>query len=60
MACLRHHKMSRFLYPPAGILKVDIEALMIFGHIYCSNGLNKTLLSQGGVLGVASSVGQAI
>ena len=43
-------KASRSLHLPTRILKVFIEALMGFSLIYCSVGLNNTLLSQGCIL----------
>ena len=39
------------------ILKVYIEALTGFSHVYCPDGLNITLLSQGCVFGTVLTVG---
>ena len=47
-------KMSRFLHPPTIILKVYIEALTGFSHVYHPDGLNTTFLCQGCILGAAS------
>ena len=41
---------------PARIFRVYIEALMRFSHIYSPDGLNKTSISQGFVLEVASKM----
>lgn len=43
-------KTSRSLHLPARILKVSIEALTGLRHVYCTDGLNNTLLSQGCIL----------
>lgn len=43
-------KTSRSLHLPARILKVSIEALTGLSHVYCTDGLNNTLLSQSYVL----------
>lgn len=51
-------KMSRSLHPFSRILKVYIQALTGFSHVYAPDGLN-TLLSQGCVLGIACSMGKA-
>ena len=42
--------MSRSLHPPAGVLKVHIQALTGISHIYRPEGHDNTLLSQGYVL----------
>lgn len=47
---LSGHKMNRSLYLPVKILKVDIEALTRFSHIYHPGGLNSTLLFEGWIL----------
>ena len=51
-------KMSRSLYPPTRILKVHTEASTGFSHVYCPDGLNNTLLSQGCVLETVSTMGR--
>lgn len=43
-------KTSRSLHLPTRILKVSIEALTGLSHVYCTDGLNNTLLSQSYVL----------
>lgn len=53
------HKTSRCLHPPTIILKIYIEALTGFGHVYGPDGLNNTPLSEGSVLAVASHAGKA-
>ena len=40
------HKTSWLLHPPAWIIKVYIETLIKFNHIYYPDGLNNTLLSE--------------
>jgi len=51
-------KMSRSLTQPTRILKVYIEALTGFSHIFCPDGLsNNTLFSQSFMLGTAPTVG---
>lgn len=45
-ACLGRRKISLTLHPPARILRVYIEALAAFSHVYSPGRL--TLLSQGG------------
>ena len=52
-------KMSRSLHPFARTLRVYIEALTGFSHIYCLDGLKNTSLSQGCVPEAASSTGKA-
>lgn len=49
-------KMSRSPHFPTKILKVSIEALTGFGHVFSPDGLN-TLLSQGCILGTAPTLG---
>lgn len=39
------HKMSRFTQPLTGFLKVYIEALTKFSHLFSPSGLNATSLS---------------
>lgn len=52
-------KMSRFPHPTVRILKVDVEVLTGFSHVYRLDGLNHTLLSHRCilVLEVAASLG---
>ena len=45
------HKMSRSPHSPARILNVYLEAWMGFSYIYCPDGPNNTLPSQGHVIG---------
>lgn len=46
VACgLSGAKMSRFPHPTVRILKVDVEVLTGFSHVYRLDGLNHTLLS---------------
>ena len=47
---LSDHKMSRPPNRPARILKVYIEALTGFSHVFSSDGPDNTLLSQGCIL----------
>ena len=54
---LSSHTTIRSPHPPARILKVCIEALPEFSHIFSLDGLNNILLSQGCVLETAPSVG---
>ena len=49
-------KMSRSVPPPIWILKVYIEALTGFSHVYGPDSLNNTLLSQGCVTQTALAV----
>lgn len=56
---LGDHKTSRCLHAPTIILKVYIESLPGFSHVYSPDGLNNTSLSKGYVLGVASNTGKA-
>lgn len=51
------HKMSRSPHPPCQNLQVYTEALTRFSHIYCSDGFNNMLLSQGCILEMAPTVG---
>ena len=51
-------KMSTSPHPPARVLKVYIEALTRFSHVYSPDGLNNTLLSQGCVPREASGRGE--
>ena len=39
------YKNNRALHPPSRILKVHIEALMGFRHVYSPDGLNNIILS---------------
>lgn len=48
-------KMSRFLHLPARILKVYIDTLMRFSHVFYPDDLNNISLSQGCVLETSSS-----
>ena len=48
-------KMSKFLHLPARILKVYIDTLMGFSHIYYPDDLNNISLSQGCVLETSSA-----
>ena len=51
-------KLSKSLHPPTRILKVYIEALTGFSHIFSPGGLNNSaFLSQGYILEMAPSVG---
>ena len=59
MLILGSHKMSRSPPLTTRILKVYIEALMGFSHMYYPDGCSNTLVSQGSVLGAASSAGKA-
>lgn len=45
------------LIPPDRVIKIYIEALAGFGHVYCPGGLNNTLLFQDCVLDEAPTVG---
>lgn len=56
---LDSHKMSRFTHPSPKLLKVNIESLTGFIHVYHPDGLNNTILSQGYISEAASSVGKA-
>lgn len=51
------HKTSRSLFPPTKTLKVYIEALTGFSHVYHSNGLNNSMSFQGCVLENGSGCG---
>lgn len=48
-------KMSKFLHLPARILKVYIDTLMGFSHVYYPDDLNNISLSQVCVLETSSS-----
>lgn len=50
-------KTSRLLHLLTGILKVYIEALPGFSHVFSLEGLSKTLLSQGSILAMAARIG---
>lgn len=52
------YKASRSLHSPTRILKVYIEDLTGFSHVYYPDGLNDTLLSQVYVLVMAPTVGR--
>ena len=56
MLVLGCHKMSRSPHLPTRILKVYIESLTVFRHMYNPGSFKNTLLSQGYVLGTASTV----
>ena len=51
------YKMSRSPHPLARTLKVYIEVLTGFSHVYCPDGLSNTLLSQGYVFENGSHCG---
>ena len=51
-------KMTRSPYPRTRILKVYIEVLTGFSHIFSPDGFNSTLLSQGCILGTAPTEGK--
>lgn len=57
-AYLGGHKRIRFLHLPARNLKVYIQALTGFNHIYHSDDLNTTSVSQGCILKTVSSMGK--
>ena len=52
------HEMRRYPHSPARIVKVHKEVLAGFNSTYHPDGLNKTLPSQGYVLGTAPTVEQ--
>ena len=54
---LDDHKKNKSPYSPVRIFKVCIEVLSGFSHVFCSDGLNNTLLFQGHVLETISTVG---
>lgn len=47
---LGSHKTGRTSQPPTRFLKVYIEALMGFSHVYSPSGLNDTVISEDCVL----------
>lgn len=51
------HKTSRSLNPPDRILKVYMEVLTGFRHVYYKDAVNNTCLSQGCILETSPSVG---
>lgn len=53
-------KTSSSPHLPARILKVYVEALTRFSHIFSLDGFNSTLLSQGYVLGNGSGCGNSV
>ena len=56
---LSDHKMSGPPYLLGRILKVYIEVLTGFSHVFNPDGLNNTFLSKSCVLGMAPTVGTA-
>lgn len=51
-------KTNKPQHPPTRILKDYIETVTGFSHIYHSEGLNVTMLSETCVLGASSSAGK--
>lgn len=50
-------KMSRSPHLPARILNMYLESLSGFGHVFCTDGLNNTLLSPSCILKMAPAMG---
>lgn len=55
--CDRQPNLGSVSYPPIRFLKVYIEVLPGFSHVYHPNGLNNTLLSQRYIFETAPGVG---